>query len=269
MFRPTILSGCPTRNAPRMFSARCGRVNPICETVARVRTRHAVSNFAPSTTECLSRSPRDEFRLIEPALTTLRRVQRDGNHQYRFRDIQLADRLGQHPAEYIRSGLDLPIFQQMNQLAQFAIIRTVGASLVKQRSRLPAIAAAMRFIRDAQVPIMPSPQIAQVSIEIGEIAERQSRHTGSREIFSSGAPHRRQSEGKSAANRPWATIAAPEAAATQRASPMGSRGASYVSGTAEDQPPSPGAWFGSSRTNCSQYSGEAKGAQLLRRRRGL
>jgi hypothetical protein len=32
-------------------------------------------------------------------------------------------------------------------------------------------------------------------------------------------------------------------------------GAGYVSGTAEDQPPSPGAWSGSSRTNRIQYSG--------------
>ena len=38
------------------------------------------------------------------------------------------------------------------------------------------------------------------------------RHTGSREIFTRGAPQRRQSEGNSAANRPWATIAAPETA---------------------------------------------------------
>jgi hypothetical protein len=46
---------------------------------------------------------------------------------------------------------------------------------------------------------------------------------------------------------------------------MGSRGASYVSGTAEDQPPSPSAWLGSSRTNSTQYNGQPEPAQLLRR----
>lgn len=32
-------------------------------------------------------------------------------------------------------------------------------------------------------------------------------------------------------------------------------GTGYVSATAEDLPPSSGAWSGSSRTNCIQYSG--------------
>ena len=35
--------------------------------------------------------------------------------------------------------------------------------------------------------------------------------------------------------------------------------ASYVSDTAEDQPPSSGAWSGSSRTNCTQYSRDFAG----------
>ena len=38
--------------------------------------------------------------------------------------------------------------------------------------------------------------------------------------------------------------------------------ASYVSGTAEDHPPSSGAGLGSSRTNCVQYSRELRQAQL-------
>lgn len=49
---------------------------------------------------------------------------------------------------------------------------------------------------------------------------------------------------------------------------MGSRGAIYVSGTAEDQPPSPGAWLGSSRTNRFQYNEEWGPTQLLKQRRG-
>ena len=48
---------------------------------------------------------------------------------------------------------------------------------------------------------------------------------------------------------------------------MGSRVASYVSGTAEDQPPSPGAWLGSSRTNYFQYSGDLRPTQLIKRLR--
>ena len=44
----------------------------------------------------------------------------------------------------------------------------------------------------------------------------QSGHTGNREIFTSGAPQRRQSEGNSAANKPWATVAAPRTAASSR-----------------------------------------------------
>jgi len=50
----------------------------------------------------------------------------------------------------------------------------------------------------------------------------------------------------------------------QQVSPWLRGRASYVSGTAEDQPPSPGAWLGSSRTNSFQYSGESGPAQLLR-----
>ena len=44
----------------------------------------------------------------------------------------------------------------------------------------------------------------------------------------------------------------------------GNRRASCVSATAEDQPPSSGAWSGSSRTNCFQYSWECKSDQFLR-----
>jgi len=36
----------------------------------------------------------------------------------------------------------------------------------------------------------------------------------------------------------------------------------YVSATAEDLPPSSGAWSGSSRTNCIQYSGESQYKQF-------
>jgi hypothetical protein len=42
-----------------------------------------------------------------------------------------------------------------------------------------------------------------------------------------------------------------------------SGGTSYVSVTAEDLPPSPGAWSGSSRTNCIQYIGESRYKQFL------
>src|SRR5581483_10146319 len=45
----------------------------------------------------------------------------------------------------------------------------------------------------------------------------------------------------------------------------GYRGASYVSDTAEDQPPSYGAWLGSSRTNCIQYSGSRRRKQFAKR----
>jgi hypothetical protein len=68
---------------------------------------------------------------------------------------------------------------------------------------------------------MPSPQISQVPTRIGCIAEMHSEQTGSREIFTRGAPQRRQSEGKREANRPCATIAAPETAECSRFRPGG------------------------------------------------
>ena len=48
-----------------------------------------------------------------------------------------------------------------------------------------------------------------------------SRHTGSREMFSSGDPQRRQSEGNSAANKPWAMVAVPETARCSSLRPWG------------------------------------------------
>ena len=46
----------------------------------------------------------------------------------------------------------------------------------------------------------------------------------------------------------------------------GSNGASYVSGTAEDLPPSSDACLGSSRTNCIQYSEGVRAQAIVRRR---
>lgn len=54
---------------------------------------------------------------------------------------------------------------------------------------------------------------------MGRIAFKQAGHTGSREIFSREAPQRRQSEGNSAANKLWATRAAPETAKWNRSCP--------------------------------------------------
>jgi hypothetical protein len=113
MPRPKICSGCCARNAPRTFSARCGRVSPVCDTVPRWRTSKFVASSA----------------------------------------LGMAD--------------------------------------------------------------------SQVSTRIGCMAEMHSGHTGSREIFTRGAPQRRQSEGKSAANRPGATSAAPETAEFSRLRPWG------------------------------------------------
>lgn len=48
---------------------------------------------------------------------------------------------------------------------------------------------------------MRSPQIEQVLPLMGRMDDKQSRHTGRREMLVRGAPHKRQSEGNSVANR--------------------------------------------------------------------
>jgi len=52
---------------------------------------------------------------------------------------------------------------------------------------------------------MRSPQIEQTPSPIGRMSDRHSTQTGSRKILTRGAPQRRQSEGKSVANKLSAT----------------------------------------------------------------
>ena len=54
-----------------------------------------------------------------------------------------------------------------------------------------------------------SPQTEQVLNLIGTMAAMQSKQTGKREMLVSGAPQRRQSDGKKVANAPLATVVAP------------------------------------------------------------
>src|SRR6266404_220381 len=72
------------------------------------------------------------------------------------------------------------------------------------------------------IPGRFSPQISHVVPRIGLMQETHCGHTGKREIFSKGVPQIRQSEGKRAANKPWATVAAPAFAKFTRLRPAGS-----------------------------------------------
>jgi hypothetical protein len=87
--------------------------------------------------------------------------------------------------------------------------------------------------------------------------------------------HRRQSEGKNAVKTPRAISAAPEAVERKKfLAPCPVERPNFASSgekaplriksplLLKTEPPSFGAWSGSSRTNCFQYSGESRHTQL-------
>lgn len=81
----------------------------------------------------------NQLCLIEPPLSSLRRMQRHRNHQNGTgTEIQFVNSFRQHLPQHARRRRYPLIFQQVNQLPQFAIISTVCCRLRKLRPRFLA-----------------------------------------------------------------------------------------------------------------------------------
>ena len=86
--------------------------------------------------QLLQRNAGDQLRLIESALGLLARMQRDGNdrdHAFRDSSLELLDHLGQHAPQDTRRGTNLLVFQQMDQVAQTAVVTPIGKGLLEWR----------------------------------------------------------------------------------------------------------------------------------------
>jgi hypothetical protein len=103
----------------------------------------------------LQRSTRDQFRLIEPALTPLCLEERHrdnrnapGVEQAGFfkRRLECSDGLGEHASEHIGRRTHAVELQQVNQLAQSAVITAVGYGTAKRTFDAAAYRASPKTI---------------------------------------------------------------------------------------------------------------------------
>ena len=89
----------------------------------------------------------DHFGLVEPALPLLDGIQRHGNnHQARIAKerLQFGDHFRQHPAENIGGRPHLLILEQVDEIAEPALITAIGSGLRKYLLN-PAAKAAERL----------------------------------------------------------------------------------------------------------------------------
>ena len=128
---------------------------------AQQDSRAKIESFR--TRQVLQRIPRDHLCLVESALCLLAGMQGNGNDPDRageecpngHRLFQLGNRLGQHASQNRRRGTNLLKLEQMDQVAQFPVIATIGdrplerriRALAEQASRLNVNAIRLSAIR--------------------------------------------------------------------------------------------------------------------------
>ncbi|HKW16527.1 MAG TPA: hypothetical protein VJO35_03360 [Terriglobales bacterium] len=84
----------------------------------------------------------NQLCLIKAALMSLRAMQRNWNYEDWFRiHSQLLNGFGEHPPEDVCSRNHLFVLEQMNQLAQLAIVGTIGDGFGELGRRLSACKA--------------------------------------------------------------------------------------------------------------------------------
>ncbi len=82
------------------------------------------------------RAPRDHFRLVEPALRLLIRMQGNGNHRdppHRHCLFQPGNRLCQHLPQHRRRWANLLKLEQMDQVPQPGFVAAIGDRALKWR----------------------------------------------------------------------------------------------------------------------------------------
>ena len=160
----------------------------------------------------------DQFRLIKASLPALGLVERhrdDGDRALVEKaclskeDSKSNDCFRQHSSQHVGCRAHPVELQQVNQFAQAAVVAAVSHCPVKRTIDAAAnrdIAAHRQSRVSAKDESTRSPQTEQIFPRIGLIPETQSRHTGRREMFSSGSPQIRQSEGNRTEKRPSAAL---------------------------------------------------------------
>ena len=109
-----------------------------------LRCKDRISSVAPD----VSARSRNHLRLVESALRLLALVQGNGNHLDRPRPrredrpsghrlFQLGNRLCQHAPQKCRRRTNLLNFEQMNQVAQFTVITSIGNRPLERRVHAP------------------------------------------------------------------------------------------------------------------------------------
>ncbi len=170
------------------------------------RTNASDLDLVPHPRLDFHRGARNQFSLVEAALAKLGAVQghRDHGHGVRRKlRFERCDRLGQHSSKNIGRRAHAAILQQMNQFAQSAFVAAVSGRTRKGRFDAAA-QPAPGLACGAGNRIWGKQPLAADGADSAPIACMASRHswqTGRREIFTSGVPQMRQSEGNKTAKR--------------------------------------------------------------------
>ncbi len=100
------------------------------------------SQFEPlRARQLFQRGPRNRLRLIESALRLLALIERNGNHRDRSHGHSLfhaGNRLRQHAPQNCRRRTNLLKLEQMDQVAQSAVIAAIGNRPLERRINAPA-----------------------------------------------------------------------------------------------------------------------------------